>query len=127
MRAAMLNNLSISSRLTLAASGLALANVALLAVFGLPMWHPMALVTHLVVSTLAIFAIGLAIEEDKAFYWIMSYPTLAVGLATGAYFAPYLSGSIATFLLVVAGLSVAAAALSGRRTAERTHTVHAHA
>ncbi len=123
----MLNNLSTSSRLTLAASGLALANVAILAMFGLPMWHPVALVTHLVVSTVAIFAIGLAIEDDKAVYWIMGYPTLAIGLATGAYFAPYLGGTIATLLFVVAGLSVAAAALSGRRTAERTHAVHAHA
>ncbi len=113
----MLKTLSTSLRLTLAASGLALATVAALGALDLPMWHPLALITHLVCSTVAIFAIGSAIadgELDTAVFLIVpGFPILAIGLALGVAFAGALGGLAVGLIGVAAAGSVALAALTG--------------
>lgn len=118
----MLKTLSSSLRLTLAASGLALGTVAILGAFDLPIWHPLALVTHLVCSTVAIFAIGQSIadrEHDQAVFLIVPIlPILAIGLVLGGYFATALGGMAIGLISLAAVASFAAAALTGPTKAD---------
>lgn len=117
-----------SGRIVIASSGVVLMTIALMAFAGLPIWSPFVMAVPLCAGMAGIFAVGIAVQEDRlgiATALIFGYPVMGMALVLGYFSAAGLNGLAAAVFAMLGVIAVAKAVVPNVTGSLQETRVHA--